>query len=364
MGIPVVVFFPLNEGESHRSDRERFSSLQEMIPVFYPNEANRVDWRGYTADVGRIKLALVDRLFEMARRWGRIPGTHLGPIAPAFALPVPSQGGLDHLTNDPSRIHALARASSPDRFRWGNPSSYKPDWSDRARLAAPLIPDGAKVLEIGVGAGNLKRLIQDRCDYVGADLEPLDTETRSLNLDSEPLPHERYDCIVALGVFEYLHRSREAAAKLASSSDHIVLSYCCTREGFPSVAEIRGRRGWVNHFSEAEFTRMFASLGLDLVSRATLQRRRRFRTGRFRVSSKSGFGLALRAFAAIDDARGTHLAKDRVLRVFPEHFHVLAREKRPQQDITMFRGCPPQGRHNSPRGSPFIGRVPDCIPKT
>jgi Capsular polysaccharide synthesis protein/Polysaccharide pyruvyl transferase len=202
MGIPVVVFFPLNEGESHRSDRERFSSLQEMIPVFYPNEANRVDWRGYTADVGRIKLALVDRLFEMARRWGRIPGTHLGPIAPAFALPVPSQGGLDHLTNDPSRIHALARASSPDRFRWGNPSSYKPDWSDRARLAAPLIPDGAKVLEIGVGAGNLKRLIQDRCDYVGADLEPLDTETRSLNLDSEPLPHERYDCIVALGVFE------------------------------------------------------------------------------------------------------------------------------------------------------------------
>jgi SAM-dependent methyltransferase len=268
MGIPVVVFFPLNEGESHRSDRERFSSLEEMIPVFHPTEANRVDWRGYTADVGRIKLALIDRLFEMARRWGRIPGTRLGPIAPASALPLPLQGVPDRLTNDPSHMHTFASASSPDRYRWGNPLSYKPDWNDRARLAAPLIPDGAKVLEIGVGAGNLKRLIQHRCVYVGADLEPLDTDTRSLDLDCEPLPDEHYDCIVALGVFEYLHRSREAAAKIASASDHIVISYCCTHEGFPSVSEIRGRRGWVNHFSEAEFTRMFALLGLDLVSRA------------------------------------------------------------------------------------------------
>src|SRR5262249_16776522 len=144
---------------------------------------------------------------------------------------------------------------------------YKPDWSDRARLAAPLIPDGAKVLEIGVGTGNLKKLIQHRCVYVGADLEPLDTDTRSLDLDSEPLPHERYDCIVALGVFEYLHRSEDAVAKVLSSYGHIFISYCCTRDGFPSVAEIRGRRGWVNHFSEAEFTRMFALRGLDLVSR-------------------------------------------------------------------------------------------------
>ena len=86
MGIPVVVFFPPNEGESYRSDRERFSSLQEMIRVFHLNEVNRVDWRGYTADVSRIKLTLIDRMFELAQRWGRIPGIRLGPIAPASAL--------------------------------------------------------------------------------------------------------------------------------------------------------------------------------------------------------------------------------------------------------------------------------------
>jgi hypothetical protein len=119
-------------------------------------------------------------------------------------------------------MHAFANASSPDRQRWGNPSSYKPDWGDRARIAALLIPDRAHVLEIGVDVGNLKKLIQHRHVYIGANLEPLDTDTRSLDLDSEPLPHERYDCIVALGVFEYLHRPHEAVAKLSSCYNHII----------------------------------------------------------------------------------------------------------------------------------------------
>lgn len=88
MGIPVVVFFPPNEGAQHLSDTERFSSLQEMIRVFHLDEMNLVDWRGYTADVSHIKLALVDRMVDMTCRWGRLPDTHLGPMAPASALPV------------------------------------------------------------------------------------------------------------------------------------------------------------------------------------------------------------------------------------------------------------------------------------
>ena len=269
MGIPVVVFFPPNESEQYRSDRERFSSLQEMIRVFHPNEANRIDWRGYTADVGHIKLTLIDRLFELAQRWGHLPKTQLGPIAPASALPVPSAVLIEQSINDPARMHSLANTFSPDRQRWGNPSSYKPDWDNRAQLVAPLIPDGAHVLEIGVGTGSLKKLIQHRCVFVGADLEPIDSDTRSLDLDSEPLPHDRYDIIVMLGVFEYLHRPQDAMVKIASATDHVVLSYCCASESFPGVAEIRGQRGWVNHFSENEFIRMFAMLGFGFISRMT-----------------------------------------------------------------------------------------------
>jgi hypothetical protein len=267
MGIPVVVFYPLNEENLRRSDRERFSSLEEMIRVFNLNEADRVDWRGYTADAGQIKLNLIDRLAELAKRWGRIPGTVAGPIAPASALRLPAENAIDQHLIDPERLRALAGAAAPDRRRWGVPSSYKSAWSDRARLAAPLVPDGAHVLEIGVGAGNLRALIRPRCNYVGADLEPLDAETRALDLDRDPLPHEHYDCIVALGVFEYLHRVQAAAEKIAAAANHVVLSYCCVKSGAPDAVEIRTNRGWVNHLSDAGFIEVFCSVGLALVSR-------------------------------------------------------------------------------------------------
>jgi hypothetical protein len=170
---------------------------------------------------------------------------------------------------DPARIRGLANAALPDRHRWGNPSSYKPDWDDRSKLVAPLIPDGANVLEIGAGTGNLRKLIEHRCNYVGADLVPLDSDIRCLDLESDPLPHECYDCIVLLGVFEYLHKTFNAAEKIASATDHAVISYCCVRDNAPDAIEIRNQRGWVNHFSEIEFTGMFALFGLGAASRTT-----------------------------------------------------------------------------------------------
>ena len=289
MGIPVVVFFPPNIGDQHRSDRERFSSLQELVRIFHLNEANHVDWKGYTADVGRIKLAMIDRLIEMARRWGRLPGTCLGPIAPPSALPVPSAALIEQYACDPARIRALAIASAPDRERWGNPASYKTDWSERARLAAPLIPQGARVLEIGAGTGSLKKLIHDRCEYVGADLQPLDSETRALDLDSDPLPDERYDCIVALGVFEYLHRPHDVLAKIAAATRHVVVSYCCALPTAPDVAEVRTQRGWVNHFSEAEFMAIFALQRFHLVSRTAVNAADDFEQSVFEFKRRRGF---------------------------------------------------------------------------
>jgi hypothetical protein len=263
MGIPVVVFFPPNEGPQHSSNLERFSSLQEMMRVFHLNETDCVDWGGYSADVSGIKLRLIDRLFELAHRWGRAPGTCWGPIAPSSALMPPSPEMLERRI----RYSLQSDASVPDRRRWGDPSSYKPDWSSRARLAAPLIPDGARVLEIGVGTSNLRDLIRHRCSYTGADLEPLDADTIPLDIGEDPLPQGQYDCIVALGVFEYLYKLPIAAAKIAAATDRIVLSYCCAREGAANIASARNGRGWVNDLSEVEFTQVFASLGFGIASR-------------------------------------------------------------------------------------------------
>jgi hypothetical protein len=89
MGIPVVVFYPLNPAEQHGSDRERFSSLERMIRVHTLSEADGVDWRGRVVDVSQAKIALLDEFYRMAERWHTPPPRPLGPIAASDRLPVP-----------------------------------------------------------------------------------------------------------------------------------------------------------------------------------------------------------------------------------------------------------------------------------
>ena len=82
MGIPCVVFYPPNKGSQHASDRERFSSLEQIIPVFHLARAREVDWNGYLADVSYLKLRLLDRFYEMTRKWRLPRAVGLGPVAP------------------------------------------------------------------------------------------------------------------------------------------------------------------------------------------------------------------------------------------------------------------------------------------
>ena len=89
MGIPVVVFYPLNDETAHASDRERFSSLEGFVPVHRFEEVRSVDWNPKPIDVGEIKLKILDRFYEMAARWRIAPPPPIGPIAPSSALPPP-----------------------------------------------------------------------------------------------------------------------------------------------------------------------------------------------------------------------------------------------------------------------------------
>lgn len=155
-----------------------------------------------------------------------------------------------------------------DRERWGNPQNYKPAWADRARLAAALVPDGARVLEVGAGAGILRQLLAHRTGYTGTDLQPLDPSLMPLDLDVDPLPAAGYDYAVALGVFGYLHRPEEAARKLCAAARRVIASYCC-RKTLPQperVLAARAERGWVNHFDTPGFLDLFVRHGLGVES--------------------------------------------------------------------------------------------------
>ena len=156
----------------------------------------------------------------------------------------------------------------PDRKRWGDPKSYSPLWSSRAEMASGLIPDGASILEIGVGAGDFRNRVQGRCSYEGADLAPLEDTTLILNLETDPLPDKEYDFVVLLGVLEYIYEPENAARKLCAAAPNVVCSYCCRLENAPAadVADQRGEMGWVNDFTRDEFAALFSRNGFAVQS--------------------------------------------------------------------------------------------------
>jgi hypothetical protein len=87
MGIPVVVFYPLNDLAGHISDRERFSSLEELVRIYRFDEIESVNWRPDPLDISEVKLHIIDNFYEMAARWGVEPLPSIGPLAPPSALP-------------------------------------------------------------------------------------------------------------------------------------------------------------------------------------------------------------------------------------------------------------------------------------
>jgi Capsular polysaccharide synthesis protein/Polysaccharide pyruvyl transferase/Methyltransferase domain len=262
MGIPVIVFFPVNAGVARESDEERFSSLSELVRVFRHTEASLVDWRGYTPDVSELKLKLIDAFFAMVARWGARTSPRIEGIAPPSALLVPSSADLYEYFTDPERLERLARAKSPDRQRWGAPTSYQPEWAPRSVLAAPYVCDGARVLEIGTGSGTFRELVADRCRYTGADLQPLDQNTLALDISTDPIPSGPWDAIVVLGVLEYLHDPLAALSKIGAAAEKLILSYYIPCGSDPQPH--RRARGWTNALKEEDLTGAANAAGLYL----------------------------------------------------------------------------------------------------
>jgi hypothetical protein len=87
MGIPVVVFYPLNDMAAHISDRERFSSLEELVRIHGFDEIESVDWKPEPTDISDIKLQIIDHFYKLAGQWAVSPLPSIGPLAPPSVLP-------------------------------------------------------------------------------------------------------------------------------------------------------------------------------------------------------------------------------------------------------------------------------------
>lgn len=58
MGIPIIVFYP-TRCASHKSNKERFSSLEKMIRVYTVDEIERVNWNPRAINIDNLKSNII-----------------------------------------------------------------------------------------------------------------------------------------------------------------------------------------------------------------------------------------------------------------------------------------------------------------
>jgi hypothetical protein len=122
--------------------------------------------------------------------------------------------------------------------------------------AARFIPPGAAVLDIGCGPHMaLRHYLPAGCRYIPADMQQWTPDVRHVDVDADTFPDGTYDCVVLLGVLEYLKRPELAFAFAQRCAPAMVVSYC-----HPATSDLRWRdeMGWINAFSLEELRELVA----------------------------------------------------------------------------------------------------------
>jgi hypothetical protein len=89
MGIPVIMVWPINTAEGRQSDRQRFSSLLQLIPIHEPEELAAQSAPTAPADCTAPKLTALDSFARATSRWGIPCRPYDWEPAPSSVLPPP-----------------------------------------------------------------------------------------------------------------------------------------------------------------------------------------------------------------------------------------------------------------------------------
>lgn len=154
-----------------------------------------------------------------------------------------------------------------DLARWSEPSNLNPDWDERTRLIAGLVPDGASVIEFGAARLVLPRYLGSGCVYQPADLVKRSEDTLVVDLNgSLPALPGRYNYAVFSGVLEYVADLNRIMRWLLHVADHVLFSYAVTDHLIDPIT--RRRNGWVNSLSDKDVHSIIEQCGMVLISKA------------------------------------------------------------------------------------------------
>jgi len=162
-----------------------------------------------------------------------------------------------------------------DVSRWSKPEELLPEWEERTRLLARLVPPSSHVLDFGAGSCTLQQYLASDCTYMPSDLVSRNANTFVCDLNSRPLPNLStfgIDTAVFGGVLEYIQDLPELVRWLSKYVHRCIASYECAQPQdtfWRNLRQCQARvcTGWVNNFQEHEFIRLFEAQDLKLVRR-------------------------------------------------------------------------------------------------
>jgi SAM-dependent methyltransferase len=128
------------------------------------------------------------------------------------------------------------KMSAKDVFTENNYPWVEGQFRHRAFEAFKLLPRKPRsILDLGCGYCELKQIIPDECIYTGVDIVPLVDGVMQCDLNvSFPDVADKYDVVLALGLFEHLKNSQAVMVWCHQKTDMLVTSFFCGPQPYES----------------------------------------------------------------------------------------------------------------------------------
>jgi hypothetical protein len=171
-------------------------------------------------------------------------------------------------------------------------------WEERAEAAVELLVENVdalrsdpsadlRIADFGAGDERLRRVLAARTrfqvSYSPFDLRPQTDSVVEIDLGRE-LPPGDFDLVACLGLLEYLQEVPVFLDRLAARYPAALLSYSIFDHPEPLTRRQRRSRGWLTHYTTAQFEHELEGAGFARVARRVVSQGR---TGIWLVASHS-----------------------------------------------------------------------------
>jgi hypothetical protein len=161
------------------------------------------------------------------------------------------------------RTQKLIYGQRTDTERWSDRQNLLSQWSLRAQVAAKHIQPTWRILDIGCGSMDLEHELHETVVYVPADIVARDSRTVICDLNGGCYPSVEVDCVVLLGVLEYVHSPQNIMQQIALRWPRVLLSYNCAER---DNGRNRLLHGWFNSLRTCDILQIANDVGFFLQS--------------------------------------------------------------------------------------------------